>query len=123
MSKLFEQLQKAADFKAQAQLASAIAADEAICAAARSAAESEGLAPEPEPEILAVLDAPPAPERSSVSAALKAMSLALVLALAALAWYHAPSRDAPDSASPKQPPASKIDRDLKTGVRYEIPKR
>ena len=121
VSRLFEQLQKAAEIKARARVASEIAADEVIAAAARAAAETVQASPEPEPEPEPELKfehapmsaAPPARERT-VPAAVKALALALILALAAVGWYYEPWETAPSSAKPKQAPASKLDRELRT---------
>ena len=116
MSKLFEQLQKAAEYKARAQVASEIAAEEAITAAARAAAETVQAIPEPEPalefEHAPMRAAPEARQARPIPAALKALALAIVLAIAAVGWYYEPWLDAPESAQPKHPPASKLDANL-----------
>ena len=113
MSRLFEQLQKAAEIKARARVASEIAADEVIAAAARAAAETVQASPDPELKFEHAPAPPPARQRT-VPAAVKALALAVILALAAVGWYYEPWEAAPGSAKPKQPPASKLDRELRT---------
>ena len=114
MSKLFEQLQKAAEYKARAQVASEIAAEEAITAAARAAAETVQAIPATELEFehAPMRAVPGEMQPPTVPAALKALALAIVLAIAAAGWYYEPWLAAPQGAQPKHPPASKLDANL-----------